>query len=376
VRLGCYDAFRRLLRRLGTEGELARAPALSLAYRRQGGAVERLALPRALPAPLALPLALLRARLLPWRERLRAVAGLAAAARDPGDATVEAWLRRHRLDGGPRRWLFLPLCLAIMNAAPAAASARVFLAALRRAFAGRPSRAALWVPARPWRDIVGAAAERHLRAHGAEVSLGVGVTAIERWDGRVGAVRTTAGTRELAAGDLVVAALPWRILSGLLGDAAPRGPAMEDLPIVSVYFAGVRGVDADDVECLVDGDPFHFLCRRAQEPADRVALLAGAAAHLEGCSPADVEARAREQLARYYPRAALDGARARVMKEPRATLLISPAVAAARPAPGLFPGFANLRLAGDFTATGLPCTLEGAAASAEAALADLGERRV
>ena len=49
----------------------------------------------------------------------------------------------------------------------------------------------------------------------------------------------------------------------------------------------------------------------------------------------------------------------RVIKEKRATLAQTPQLEAVRPAPD-FPGYHNLCLAGDWTDTGLPATIEGA----------------
>jgi hypothetical protein len=67
----------------------------------------------------------------------------------------------------------------------------------------------------------------------------------------------------------------------------------------------------------------------------------------------------------------------RIRKEQRATFLAAPGTAARRPRPGRLPGGpTNLRLCGDWTATGLPATLEGAARSAEIMLREFGAARV
>ena len=62
----------------------------------------------------------------------------------------------------------------------------------------------------------------------------------------------------------------------------------------------------------------------------------------------------------------------RIVKERRATFAQTPAAAAGRPGAGT--PWANLHLAGDWTATGLPATIEGAVRSGEQAAAARGER--
>jgi hypothetical protein len=76
------------------------------------------------------------------------------------------------------------------------------------------------------------------------------------------------------------------------------------------------------------------------------------------------------------PEAVLAGATVRVRKEQRATFVAAVGSAAARPAPGRLPGGPdNLLVCGDWTDTGLPATLEGAARSAECAVAAAADLR-
>jgi len=57
--------------------------------------------------------------------------------------------------------------------------------------------------------------------------------------------------------------------------------------------------------------------------------------------------------------------RARVVKERRATIRLTPGLD--RPAPGPVPGMPGAYLCGDYTDTGLPATIEGAVVSGESA---------
>jgi uncharacterized protein with NAD-binding domain and iron-sulfur cluster len=85
---------------------------------------------------------------------------------------------------------------------------------------------------------------------------------------------------------------------------------------------------------------------------------------------AELVAAAAEALRRYFP--AMREAqvlRSLVMREPQATFAGGPATEALRPGPRT--AVAGLVLAGDWTATGLPATIEGAVRSGEAAAAAL-----
>ncbi|MEZ5966168.1 MAG: hydroxysqualene dehydroxylase HpnE [Planctomycetota bacterium] len=386
VMLGCYDAFRALLRRLGSEDAFVRAPALSVAYADAYGRWSALRLP-SWPVPLAMPWAVLRMPGLGLGERLRALLGFAGTLLGArGSDSLEQWLARWRQHGGPRRFLWEPLCLAVMNAAPSRTSARLFLRTMRRAFLRGAARGAIWIPDRPWSAIVGEPALRALASSGVQVRLRCRVRGLDVERGRVCGLRvddvaTGASRLGVAPSDTVVSTLPWHRLAALLPDdeVAAGAACWRGAPIVSVYFA----LDADPplpdapLVALVDGDPFHFLVRRPSDPKRCFALLAGDAAGFDGASVHEIVARAGAQLTRHFPGVRVDPACARVVREARATLLIEPGSDAARPRCGPHPRVENLRLAGDWCATGLPSTLEGAAVSAALALATgaAGSRR-
>ncbi len=375
VLLGCYDEFRALLCELGTERAFLRARSLAIAYADARGRRSQLCLSR-LPVPLAMPWALLSVRTMTVGERARALLGLlgvlvGARARD----SLADWLRRWRQGGGPQAHLWEPLCLAVMNAEPAAVSARLFLATLRRAFAGSAARGAIWIPEAGWSAIVGRPAARTLALAGVDVACGARVRTLRCAAGRVTAIEGDGfAPQALADADVVVSALPWHRLAACLPADDPIAAVaarFEGRPIVTVYFALDEDPPLPDAPlvALVGGDPFHFLVRRKSDPKRRFALLAGGTQAIDALpAPALVEA-ACAQLARHFPGVRAAPAQARASKEARATLLASPTTQPLRPACGRHPTLENLLLAGDWCATGLPSTLEGAAWSGRVAVA-------
>ena len=184
----------------------------------------------------------------------------------------------------------------------------------------------------------------------------------------------------LRPGDIVVSALPWFALRAALPSLPEPLGRLDGSPIVSAYvtLAPTAPPLPDDgpVVALVDGAPFHFVLRTPGGDPRQCALLSGGDRSLDGQTVDAIAGRALAQLAAYVPEAALAGATVRVRKEQRATFVAAVGSDAARPAPGRLPdGPANLFVCGDWTATGLPATLEGAARSAECAVAAVGSAR-
>ena len=377
VMLGCYRAMRGLLRRLGTGNLFQQDRRLAMSFRREGGVVTRLALP-ALPVPLAMPLAMLGLD-FGVGAKMRAMWGMASVLLGARRAwTLADWLRRRGQHGDPADCLWVPLCRAIMNAEPEQVAAADFLATLREAFLGRAASAAFWLPQRTWSEILGDPAPAALASAGVGVRTAARITAFVTAAGRIEAIELGDGTRiAVDEGDVVVSAMPWFALGRLLPDAVPAAAKLRGSPIVTVHFAFDHSAtplhDAGPVTALVGGDPFHFVLRRPGADAGEFALLSGGNRVFDGMKVEAIEAAARSQLTRFYPDFDTGApAAVRVSKENHATFIAAPGSGLQRPLPGrLSGGPENLLVCGDWTATGLPATLEGAARSAEAALATL-----
>jgi squalene-associated FAD-dependent desaturase len=373
VMLGCYDAMRRLLRRLGTEDGFERSPRLRLCYRSAGGQVHWLSTP-AWPGPWHLLAGVWRFAGVTARERcrlVRALLGLGLGRCGRADETLEQWQERVGQLGGPARFFWNPLCRAVMNETPARSSARGFLTTLREAFRGRAARSAIWVPTRGWSQLVGEPALAGLRRHGVEVRLGCRVTGLSMAAGQVRAVRLQNG-EELLARAPIVCALPWLPIAELIADAGGAPPAfaaIERVPLVNVHLrirsAALR--DEGPLVGLVDGASFHWLVRRPGDPSTDVAIMSGGAAELDLLSADRILDLAARDLAVHYPGLVLSQEErrlARIVRERAATLAPVPGVERLRPGAE---GPLGLVLAGDWTDTGLPSTLEGAARSGERA---------
>jgi squalene-associated FAD-dependent desaturase len=373
--LGCYRAMRALLRRLDTERLFVGDRTLRMAYRTADGRTDRLLL-GSLPVPLAMPAALFGLR-VPFGARLRALWGMASVTLGaPATATFGDWLRRRRQHGAPDGYLWRPLCRAVMNAEPDAISAGDFLATLREAFFGRAGSAAFWLPTRPWGEILADPAPAALARAGVQLRTGARVTSMERADDRIVALGLGNGERlPIGAEDLVVSALPWFALRTLGPDTGLPMGALQSSPIVTAHFRLADDAallpDEGPVVALVDGDPFHFVLRTPGGDPRAFAVLSGGNRAFDGMQVGAIEDLARTQLARHYPGFPHSApAHVRISKENLAAFVAAPGSRALRPQPGRLPnGPRNLLVCGDWTDTGLPATLEGAARSAERLLA-------
>jgi hypothetical protein len=181
----------------------------------------------------------------------------------------------------------------------------------------------------------------------------------------------------------VVAAVPWHVVPGLVPEsfraAEPfaAAAAQRGSPIVSIEMWLDRvvvdhpmvGLREGDVQWVFDKGRLHG---RSGAP-QHLAFIVSAAYRSAPLPNAELAAAAEAALRRYFP--AMAGARvlrSLVMREPDATFASDPATEARRPGP-LTP-VRGLFLAGDWTATGLPATIEGAVRSGRRAAACIRQR--
>jgi squalene-associated FAD-dependent desaturase len=278
--------------------------------------------------------------------RAREYLGLARWLRVPAGATVAEVAR----PGALYRRLIEPLAIAALNTMPEVGDAGLMAAVVRQTLLRG---GAACVPAFPRIGLSESFVDpalAALRRAGASVRLNCRVTALDIGEGRVRGIGTTDGTIALGVNDRVVLAAPASVAAGLVpGLAAPD--AFES--ILNVHFrteadpgpAGFYGLVGGLAEWVFIKPGIVSVTVSA---ANRFAELANDAA----------AARIWREVAMVC---GLTGAmpRYRVVREKRATFAATPAQNRRRPGVD-GAGMRNLALAGDWTATGLPATIEGA----------------
>ncbi len=283
------------------------------------------------------------------RDYLRLLA-LRRAAR--GDATVAAVLG----DGAIYRRLLEPLAIAALNTRPEQGLARL----LARVVADTLMLGgAACIPSFPRAGLSESfidPAVAWLRARGAVLHLGRRVSALRVEAGRVAALETTEGPAALAQDDAaIVAVTPW-VAAGLLpGLQAPD----QFEAILNIHFVGEAPRGPAGFVGLVGGTAEWVFVKPGI-----ISVTISAANHMADLPAYDIaervwpDVRAAFGLADPMPQV-------RVVKERRATFAATAEQDRRRPGPRT--GLANLMLAGDWTATGLPGTIEGAVRSGRTA---------
>ena len=402
VFLGCCSAYRGLLARLGVTEHapvqdrfdvtiLAPGSADHHGAGHPGAGQPRQARLRrtALPGPLHMLPALGRYPFLSWAERIRVSRPALAMRRvDPADPAADTqrfgdWLAARGQSERARRALWDLFSVSALNIAGDDASLALAATVVKTGLLGQNNAADIGVPALPLGELHGDAAATLLAKLGAQVALGTKVSAIEV-TGEVDArYRIRLARDPDLAADAVVLAVPHEKAAPLLPpDALPPATVqawagLGASPIVNVHVIYDRPVMSLPFAAAIDS-PVQWVFDRTRisgldqlSPGQQYLAISLSAADEYADVPA---ARLREQfvpaLAELFP-AARDAQVTEffVTRERRATFRQVPGSGALRPkAATRRPG---LVLAGGWTDTGWPDTMEGAVRSGLAAATEL-----
>lgn len=345
-----------------------------------------------LPAPLHLGPSLLGLGYLSWRDRVSIARALWQLARmkiddDCRAPTVGQWLRGQQQSAAAiERFWSVVLVSALgeeLDRASLAYARKVFVdgfLASRQAYQ-------IDVPRVPLGELYGGRLEGWLAAHGVTVQLATGVRRIQGDAAAVSAIWLADGTRRDV--DAVVVALPWRWVRVVFDESlAARLPELatvdeiESAPITGVHLWFDREITPLPHAVLV-GRLSQWLFNRGRRASDADSpaghyyqVVISASRGLAGRTRQTVIDEIVAELAAVWP--AAREARllhARMVTEQAAVFSVRPGIERLRPPQQT--AIANLALAGDWTRTGWPSTMEGAVRSgylaAEAVLRAAGQ---
>jgi len=372
--MGCYHSTIHFLETIGTLDRVRFQPRLAVSFLEHDGRPSRLDCPD-LPSPWHLLLGVLRSGSFSFRQKLQVLRlgndlrSAAPKAAPTADEDVTAWLTRRGQSPGLQRNFWDLLCIGAMNEDPRIASARLFSRVLRLALFSSPADSRLGIARVGLSECYTAPATAYIESHGGRVQTGRGVRQLLISDGACRGVELAGG--EILEGAPVISAIPWHQFAALLphdllgsepffASALGLRPApiisinlWFDAPIIGLEFAALRGTTiqwifdksrilgaSDHCYSLVLSGAHEHVSRSKEE------LLGIALRELGEIAPATGKAKLVHSL---------------VIKERFATFSPSPEADLLRPTArtpvrGLF-------LAGDWTATGLPATIEGAVQS-------------
>jgi monoamine oxidase len=179
--------------------------------------------------------------------------------------------------------------------------------------------------------------------------------------------------------NIFVSALPWTALASALpqhSELASKARSIKTAPILGIHLWLDRPIVTDPIIGLLDS-PVHWIFDRSQPSEGKymVAVVVSAAYEWLKFPSKDIVKRVMDELHRLLP----ESKEANVLhhfvyKGLDATFMTVPATESFRI--GVKTEWANLKLAGDWTQTGLPATLEGAVQSGWAVARQIKTARV
>ena len=386
VFLRCCTAYRAFLERIGSTGMTELQDRMDIPVLTAGRPCAHLRRSTA-PAPLHLLRALASYPLLSPRERLRAAAAawrLRALSVDDAsldDTTFGAWLGEHGQSARSVRAFWDLFVLAALNTPSARASLGLVVMVFQKGLLDSADAADIGIPAVPLSELHAAPAARALRSAGVDVELRSRARAVVADSTGVRAVVTRRGRLEA---DAVILAVPHESVVPLLPDRALPDPGalarLGSSAIVNLHLVFDRRVMALPFAAAADAD-VQWIFDRTKAAGLRcgqyLALSLSGADDLLREADESLKERVLPPLAGLLPltrRATLE--RFFVTRVPHATFRQGPGCASLRPGPRT--GVPGLFLAGAWTDTGWPATMEGAVRSgrsaADGALAAVGTR--
>jgi squalene-associated FAD-dependent desaturase len=357
VALRCCTAYLSFLRRIGSDHLLPLQSRLRVPVLREGrtpASISRVGL----PAPLHLAPSLLRYAPLSFGERLSAVrAAMALQKVDPDDPALDDmsfgdWLRAHGQSPAAIASLWNLIALPTINLPADEASLAAAVKVFRTGLLDDAGAADIGIPAAPFQKLHADPAQAAIEGAGGRVALSSAVQADDI-------------DHLLAAGPVILAVPHHAAAEFVPVDVDGLGES----PIVNLHIHYDRRVLDEPLAAALDSPvQFVFDRTRASGALDGQ-LLAVSLSHAVdeiGASVASLRERYLPALERLLPAArgatVLDFA---ATHEPRATFRAAPGARRLRPgAPTETPG---LYLAGAWTDTGWPATMEGAVRSGVAA---------
>jgi squalene-associated FAD-dependent desaturase len=262
------------------------------------------------------------------------------------------------------RRFWQPLAVAVLNTEAEAGAARLLTPVLRETFLKGADSCRPLIAREGLSESFVDPALAWLGLRGARFLTGARVRGLTFDESRVTGFEAGSERIEVGPDEPVILAVP----PGIAASLVPGLTVPHDFrPIVNAHFVLPEAAQRPGVEIVgVIGGTTEWIFRRG----NLASVTISAATHVIDESAEDLAPRLWDEVARVLDLGPLPLPPWRIVKEKRATFAQTPAQLARRP--GTRTKWRNLMLAGDWTDTGLPATIEGAIRSGVTAAAAVG----
>jgi squalene-associated FAD-dependent desaturase len=382
VLLGCCTNLVEFYHRIGVEDKIRWYERMT--FLEPGGRASVIE-PTSLPAPLHTSPSFLRASCLNLSDKLSVAAGLAAltpiAPRDTGESFLQ-WLKRHGQTERAIDRFWKTVLVSALNEEIDRISVPYAAHVMRESFLKSRAAGRMGIPTVPLTELYNHAGD-YITARGGEVRFR---TSAESFRAEFADVKLLLPGGEESY-DFVIPAVPFDVLSRMLPDTSASEPLRQTLnrfetsPITGIHLWFDREVTDLEHAVLLDRTiqwMFHkskLLNGRTTgsntEAGDSgsnsyVELVVSSSKTLVDKSRQEIIDLALTELREFFPGARdANLVKATVIKEVHATYSPRPGIESFRPTPETV--WPRIFLAGDWTATGWPATMEGAVRSGYAA---------
>ena len=377
--MGCYQRTLNFLEKIGSINKLKfqESPQVDFLQEQPNGIVRRASFkcPPA-PAPLHLLIGLARLDTIGWSDRIKATrVGLELRRlngnRDKlGGVTVRQWLDQLGQSERMQSRFWDLVALATLNESPERASADMFARVLDQAFMHSRRDSTMVISRVGLSDLYTEDARAFIESRGGSVRLNSEVAQIEFEDDR--AIGVTLRSGERIEAEVIISAAPYFTLRRMISDEVAESrdelrnlERLKSAPIVSInlWYDEPIGADLEFAGLLDSRIEWVFnksaIAGETGKRRQHLALVISGAYEVAGQPKEELIALAAREMRRFFPAARKrEPIHAFVVREHDATISHTPGVAALRPSPRT--SFKNFFLAGDWTDTGLPATIEGA----------------
>jgi len=374
ILMGCYHETLGLLRQLGVMDRLYSPPRLEVPFVSEKG---RSVLAATAPDPLHLLSALLGYGELSTADKFAAIKlalRLRLGQRPQANETVEVWMRRWGQTPNIIRALWEPLCIAALNEPVVTGSAQLFATVIRRSFLAGAADSTILLSRVGLSELFAPEVRKLLEMCRGTLRLQTPVTRLSFAGTKLLEIQFSNGSS--LQPEAVVSALPWNVLRGLLPAESKLARAcgqIQDAPIVSLHLWLDRPILREPFVGLLDS-PVHWVFSRdhihGANPAGQeghiITAVVSGARDLVDKTGAELEELTLSELHRFLPEAVgVKVLHRMVYKARSATFAATPEAEPLRPEATT--EWSNFWLAGDWTNTGLPATIEGAIVSGNCA---------